>query len=989
MACGRLYAVVLLLPLLAGPILGGTHGGWDDPPGGWDYMYEAAAGDATFVDRADAGEVGGLLDGSWSGTDTGYFWDGSIPGQFDAALATGFAPGGVELKNLAGLGEGGTLATVLSLEVVGDTTDATQNPFNFAWASPANEAVYFFHPTSRPWTTGNQSTKKGVTVIARWRLKPDPQDVVPPAGKNYDGQGFSSGGRGMLSIVDQNDVNASLSITDEGKLILMDMYELPLPGAPTDFVTTWFAVCESDRDSYGYTVDVYINGSATPAFSEEVTTKKGDDEDSSIDDYVGFGLPLAGVSGAMELDYFGYKIGFVRPGEGAIPPLTLTCSGDNGTLDMTWTLHPDQTDPYDSIEIVMWERGDHGEGTVIATLAGDATTYTTDEIPEGNYEFAVRPIVGGKALQGIHCWTGVECPTGDADVVIDHDRNPPAAHITWNAPNIEVDHIEVARDQRGALPPHVVVDNLPATATEYVDTALRSYHGECRYEVTFVPVEGDTCGPALTGYVVIPRPEKPYLEPDGGWDYVYNPDDHVPIANPMDQYVAQKGVAGNLDGTWIRSNGIDYWDGSAPGEITAAPNGMSPGGVEILDRPGQGLGGTTIKTISFEDTGDPRDLDPAYAEPSNRKIYLGTLLDPAVDAVDGGRLSQGVALYARFRITPDPKDVQNPPNGQPVRADRGQITLDYFDGDSGADVGNGSKSWGMSLDGDALQFTDGGDINGLKPGEWVSVWFTTEDVDGSGFYHSQLFMNGDTVPIRPDWRSELDSWEENLITDRTVPWTALLMGMLHTDEDGAIEVDFVKVKYAEIFPASATIVPGVTGLTCHATGSNATVTWTNEGTYDRIDVVGTDGTDTVTAALFNRETQAAFTNLADGDWTFTVTVQNQGILGDQDATCTATLPGTGGEELFYRGEINQDGSINVADAVYLLQHIFMAGPAPQCLDSVDTNDDGRMNVADAVYLLMWIFASGPDMPPPNNEVCGPDPTPDDLPGPCIFTQCGP
>ena len=77
----------------------------------------------------------------------------------------------------------------------------------------------------------------------------------------------------------------------------------------------------------------------------------------------------------------------------------------------------------------------------------------------------------------------------------------------------------------------------------------------------------------------------------------------------------------------------------------------------------------------------------------------------------GGRLSQGVALYARFRITPDPKDVPNPPNGQPVRDNRGSITLNFFDGDSGADVGDGSRSWGMSLNSDRLELTDGGHIH--------------------------------------------------------------------------------------------------------------------------------------------------------------------------------------------------------------------------------------------------------------------------------------
>ena len=38
MACGRLWAVVIVLPLAAGSLC--ARGGWDDPPGGWDYVPE-------------------------------------------------------------------------------------------------------------------------------------------------------------------------------------------------------------------------------------------------------------------------------------------------------------------------------------------------------------------------------------------------------------------------------------------------------------------------------------------------------------------------------------------------------------------------------------------------------------------------------------------------------------------------------------------------------------------------------------------------------------------------------------------------------------------------------------------------------------------------------------------------------------------------------------------------------------------------------------
>jgi hypothetical protein len=470
---------------------------------------------------------------------------------------------------------------------------------------------------------------------------------------------------------------------------------------------------------------------------------------------------------------------------------------------------------------------------------------------------------------------------------------------------------------------------------------------------------------------------------------VYNPDDHDPGTNPMDQYVADKGVEGNLDGTWVRSNQIDYWDGSAPGETTPPddPEPKAPGGVEIRSRPGEGLSGQTIQTISFEDTGDPRADD--YADPSNRKIYLARRLDPAADAVDGGRLAEGITVYARFRLTPDPRDVADAPIGMPLRRRgntpiRGPIMLLYYDGDPDADAGNGSKSWAMGLYEDALQLVDEDDITGLKPGEWVSVWLTMQDVNGNGRYHNNLFLNGDTVPIRADWRTDLRDWEEDLFGDRTFPFSALCMGMLSTGPAGAMEVDFVKVKYAEVFPESAVTVPGITGLSCVATDDTVTLSWTNGDTYDRAEVK--EGL-TVRAVLTGGENQAVLTGVADGQHTYTVVGQKDGIL-TPESSCTVTVPPDGTGEEFKRGDANADGGVNIADAVYILQNLFAQGAAITCPDAGDANDDEGVNIADAVYILQNLFAQGAAIPAPGTEACGPDTTGDpgggpDL-GPCNY-----
>ncbi len=76
---------------------------------------------------------------------------------------------------------------------------------------------------------------------------------------------------------------------------------------------------------------------------------------------------------------------------------------------------------------------------------------------------------------------------------------------------------------------------------------------------------------------------------------------------------------------------------------------------------------------------------------------------------------------------------------------------------------------------------------------------------------------------------------------------------------------------------------------------------------------------------------------------------------------------------FRRGDANEDGAPNIADAIYVLQYLFMQGPPIRCLDAADANDDEAIDISDAIYTLMFQFCQGPRIPPPYG--CGPDPTP--------------
>ncbi len=81
--------------------------------------------------------------------------------------------------------------------------------------------------------------------------------------------------------------------------------------------------------------------------------------------------------------------------------------------------------------------------------------------------------------------------------------------------------------------------------------------------------------------------------------------------------------------------------------------------------------------------------------------------------------------------------------------------------------------------------------------------------------------------------------------------------------------------------------------------------------------------------------------------------------------------------LFVRGDNDQNGLLEVTDAIQLLEFLFIGGPAPACLDTADVNDSGSIDVSDAIYLLEFLFVSGAIVPYPYPNP-GLDPTADTL-----------
>ncbi len=84
---------------------------------------------------------------------------------------------------------------------------------------------------------------------------------------------------------------------------------------------------------------------------------------------------------------------------------------------------------------------------------------------------------------------------------------------------------------------------------------------------------------------------------------------------------------------------------------------------------------------------------------------------------------------------------------------------------------------------------------------------------------------------------------------------------------------------------------------------------------------------------------------------------------------------------FVRGDANISGEVDLADAVRILNALFLGDDPLTCLDAADADDDGAVTISDAVGMLNFLFRGADEQEPPwpGPYSCGHDFEPDGLP----------
>jgi hypothetical protein len=89
---------------------------------------------------------------------------------------------------------------------------------------------------------------------------------------------------------------------------------------------------------------------------------------------------------------------------------------------------------------------------------------------------------------------------------------------------------------------------------------------------------------------------------------------------------------------------------------------------------------------------------------------------------------------------------------------------------------------------------------------------------------------------------------------------------------------------------------------------------------------------------------------------------------------------------FIRGDADGNCGVEITDAVFLLNFLFIGSRTPGCMDAADAEDGGSVDLTDPIFILNFLFLGNREPPAPGPFDPGPDPTEDELLE-CVATEC--
>lgn len=145
---------------------------------------------------------------------------------------------------------------------------------------------------------------------------------------------------------------------------------------------------------------------------------------------------------------------------------------------------------------------------------------------------------------------------------------------------------------------------------------------------------------------------------------------------------------------------------------------------------------------------------------------------------------------------------------------------------------------------------------------------------------------------------------------------------------------------------------------------------------DRIVRVITDGTLAGDPVFLETSTLSGFVNGVAWTASGSAGSPSEYVVGNDTNTIYEISLASSGNP-FRRGDVNDSGSVEVADIPRLIAFIFNTNTDPlPCQDAGDLNDDGQINIPDIIVLVNGIFMPGVDpQPQAPFPFCGVDMTP--------------